>query len=200
MSLVKCRECGKDVSGQAPACPHCGIKNPAPRETKAIVLILAALLVTVGVGFCHFRGDDRAELAFRMEQQRRSSMTAEARAAEDKANAERKVAEKAAADAKEANFQRALRLVQAIKTQMKDPSSLDISDAGVTSDGAIGITYRGKNSFGALVLNYAVLTKDGKIAIGSEKDVASLWNRHIAGKGATDLTSSLRGAKLLGAY
>jgi hypothetical protein len=28
MALVKCRECGHEVSDQAEACPHCGIKNP----------------------------------------------------------------------------------------------------------------------------------------------------------------------------
>ncbi len=29
MALVKCRECSREVSDQAEACPHCGIKNPA---------------------------------------------------------------------------------------------------------------------------------------------------------------------------
>ena len=31
MALVKCRECGKDVSTEASACPHCG----APRSTTS---------------------------------------------------------------------------------------------------------------------------------------------------------------------
>ncbi|HEX8671631.1 MAG TPA: hypothetical protein VF710_07070 [Longimicrobium sp.] len=29
MSVVRCRECGGDVSTQAAVCPHCGISNPA---------------------------------------------------------------------------------------------------------------------------------------------------------------------------
>jgi hypothetical protein len=28
MALKPCRECGKEISDQAEACPHCGIKNP----------------------------------------------------------------------------------------------------------------------------------------------------------------------------
>jgi hypothetical protein len=29
MALVKCRECGNEVSTEATACPHCGVKSPA---------------------------------------------------------------------------------------------------------------------------------------------------------------------------
>ena len=28
MTVVRCRECGGDVSTQAAVCPHCGISNP----------------------------------------------------------------------------------------------------------------------------------------------------------------------------
>jgi hypothetical protein len=29
MALVKCRECGKEISTTAATCPHCGVANPA---------------------------------------------------------------------------------------------------------------------------------------------------------------------------
>lgn len=37
MALVKCRECGQQVSDQAEVCPHCGIKSPAriPASTSS---------------------------------------------------------------------------------------------------------------------------------------------------------------------
>jgi hypothetical protein len=42
MALAQCRECGKDVSSEAPTCPHCGVSQPArsaspppPRENLA---------------------------------------------------------------------------------------------------------------------------------------------------------------------
>ena len=28
MALMYCRECGKQVSSEAPSCPHCGVPNP----------------------------------------------------------------------------------------------------------------------------------------------------------------------------
>jgi len=29
MALTPCRECGKDVSDEAPSCPHCGVPDPS---------------------------------------------------------------------------------------------------------------------------------------------------------------------------
>lgn len=28
MALILCRECSKEISDEAPACPHCGVPNP----------------------------------------------------------------------------------------------------------------------------------------------------------------------------
>ena len=28
MALIKCKECGKEISSKATSCPHCGYKNP----------------------------------------------------------------------------------------------------------------------------------------------------------------------------
>jgi hypothetical protein len=57
MALVKCRECGQEVSDQAETCPHCGIKSPSgvhssrqqniPRSEDAdVVLRLGDVVVT----------------------------------------------------------------------------------------------------------------------------------------------------------
>jgi len=35
MAIQPCRECGKDVSTEAPACPHCGTPNPIDVPTPA---------------------------------------------------------------------------------------------------------------------------------------------------------------------
>ena len=34
MALIKCRECKKDVSDKAAACPHCG--RPVPQEMSLL--------------------------------------------------------------------------------------------------------------------------------------------------------------------
>lgn len=34
MAIIKCPECGKDISNKAPSCPHCGLANPAKELDK----------------------------------------------------------------------------------------------------------------------------------------------------------------------
>ena len=46
MALTECRECGKQVSNDAKACPHCGTPSPAKKKgmsriTKTLLWILA---------------------------------------------------------------------------------------------------------------------------------------------------------------
>ncbi|MBQ3265218.1 MAG: zinc-ribbon domain-containing protein [Ruminococcus sp.] len=57
MALIKCPECGKEISNEAKACPHCG--KPIPREKgklfyKSInfwIVMAAVLLVAIMVIF-----------------------------------------------------------------------------------------------------------------------------------------------------
>ena len=64
MALVKCPECGNEISETAKSCPKCGVKKPGDvlkwkntdPATKTIVTILAVffivcILITVAV-FC----------------------------------------------------------------------------------------------------------------------------------------------------
>ena len=34
MALIKCSECGKEISDQASACPNCGVPLPKPKKEK----------------------------------------------------------------------------------------------------------------------------------------------------------------------
>ena len=81
-----------------------------------------------------------------------------------------------------------------MKTSAKDPASVEFIEALVTGAGAVGLKFRAKNSFGALVINHAVMTRDGKHATGTEADVAALWNKHIANRPVRDVTRAIRGA------
>ena len=57
MALIKCPECGKDVSDQAPACPNCGyILKPDSQVTKEdsffqknriTIIITGAIIISV---------------------------------------------------------------------------------------------------------------------------------------------------------
>lgn len=195
MAMTKCRECGKERSTTADACPHCGAKVTHTSLFTYILGGIFAIIVVSCLGTMS-ESDKRRDETAAKETARVAALTTEQKAAETKAAA----ASKAAKDAEEAKFQRAILLAKAVKASMNDPSSLEIIDATATDAGAIGLKFRGKNSFGALVINYAVLAPDGKVANGSQEKVAPLWNKHIAGKAGVDLTSSMRGAKSLGVY
>lgn len=50
MAMGKCRECGKEVSSEAKACPHCGVSKPIKPAISGGMgcLIMIGLLVFVG--------------------------------------------------------------------------------------------------------------------------------------------------------
>lgn len=63
MALKRCRECGKEVSTEAAACPHCGVKDPTGAKAEAdaktrkgcawgcaSLLIISAVLAVAGSG------------------------------------------------------------------------------------------------------------------------------------------------------
>jgi hypothetical protein len=71
MALIKCSECGRDVSENAAACPHCGEpakqRSRAPEERKsaekivkkkshagALLLLLAAVIVLAGIVYKNY--------------------------------------------------------------------------------------------------------------------------------------------------
>ena len=35
MALIKCPDCGRDISDKAPACPHCGRPSAGERQVSA---------------------------------------------------------------------------------------------------------------------------------------------------------------------
>lgn len=45
MALVKCKECAKEISSQAPSCPHCGaFRFAPPKKTSGCAIALAVLV------------------------------------------------------------------------------------------------------------------------------------------------------------
>lgn len=61
MPLIKCPECGKEVSDQALSCPHCGypLKKPEPKKKKInpdlskmeVIMVRSSLLPFLGAAF-----------------------------------------------------------------------------------------------------------------------------------------------------
>lgn len=58
MALIKCKECKKEVSEFANKCPHCGIKNPDPKEWHKVIL---GLVFIVGVAWFFLHDSNESE-------------------------------------------------------------------------------------------------------------------------------------------
>lgn len=80
MAIIKCRECGKEISTQADKCPHCGAK----RKKIKLWLWIPLGLVVAFFGFGAIVGNtpeakkkaqDRETIAFCWEEQSKKSNT-----------------------------------------------------------------------------------------------------------------------------
>lgn len=148
MALVKCGECGNEVSTQAKACPKCGAVMPKPKKSVGPVGLLfgAIVLGAIIMGFVNTERDktDRA-------------------AVEAAKTPEQRAAEKAASDKRTAQLQTAGAGAVALKSAMKDPTAFELTSLLVMPSGAACYEYRAKNSFGAVLPSAAVLTSKGKM-------------------------------------
>lgn len=57
MALIKCKECGKEISSEAEACPHCGYKPKKAGCLAAIGIGILAVIVVSLIGRCSLRSD-----------------------------------------------------------------------------------------------------------------------------------------------
>ncbi len=48
MSLVKCHECGNQISTEAKTCPQCGAKNKARAKTSKWLIVVAVIILLYG--------------------------------------------------------------------------------------------------------------------------------------------------------
>jgi len=185
--MMECKECKAQMSTKADACPNCGAKVKRTSRAAKMAVVFVVLATVMAIYQSH-NASQRREEQVQAEAARRAGLTPEKRKAEDAA---------AAADA-EFNAKvrtatpRAALLAQAIKKGANDPASVDLAKVVVTQEGAVAIKFRAKNAFSALVINYAVMAPDGKVVSGSEEQVATLWNKHIANKQLADVTDEVR--------
>jgi hypothetical protein len=168
MAIVKCRECGKDVSTEAKSCPHCGVAKPVPpsKTGNYIKLAFGALLVIAMVR-CINEQQDRKTNADAEKQRVEATKTPEQKAKE--------VAEKAKS---EVEFQSVVARLRALKASTKNPASFELVKALLTDDGTVCVVYRGTNSFNAVVTENRAISKDARVVD---------WNRFCGGKSGKDM-------------
>lgn len=131
MALIKCRECGKDISTEAKACPHCGAKPPY-RPSLAFILI-AGLLVVFGV-----------KSSFDRDSTPPPPKTAE-QIAQDEAEQRRHLV--VAITAKK------------LKNAMREPESVEWMDMGTDEKAElVCLRYRARNGFGGMAVETMTVT------------------------------------------
>jgi hypothetical protein len=135
MALIKCEECGNEVSTQAKTCPKCGAKVKPPASTLSKLIVVLIGVAVVG-----------------------SIVTAEPETTPPPDTPEQ-IAEKAASDKR---FHLAAGLVSTIKDAVADPDSLAIDQLRVNDDASIVCAeYRARNGFGGMVREHLVVTGQG---------------------------------------
>lgn len=147
MSIIKCNECGADVSTEAKACPKCGA--PPPKRTslavRLVVVLLGVTFVGVSVQQSLGLGPSRPE-----------------------PTAEQKAASQAAAR----RATTAAAAMKVLRQNMRDPESLVWEDVRADADGRlVCLQYRARNGFGGMNREQAVV-KDGTVSSSP-----SVWNK-----------------------
>lgn len=132
MSMIKCRECGKEISTEASACPNCGAKVKKTSGCLAIVLVAIAVPMLLAV-----------------------INTSE------KTSAPPKTKEQLEADAKrEVAFQKVVIAIKGVKAAMRNPDSIVWEGISANDDASIiCIEYRGQNGFGGMSREFVVFAK-----------------------------------------
>lgn len=170
MAMVKCKECGNDISSKAPACPKCGAKV---ERTSAFTWLMA---IFIGAPFLY--------IAFSTSLSKSNTPPAP-----PSGPAQIEIEKK-----KDAALEKAIVGAQALKKSTRDASSFNLESALlVNGTGAVCYDYRAKNGFGGINVGHAVLSADGKkFKTNEEEGFAALWNKECAKKSGSDVAAAIR--------
>lgn len=157
MALIKCKECGKQISSKADSCPNCGRKRPKSTSgfTWAVVIFLA-IGVYSAISASNKKDEQQAAEA-QANAARLAALTPEQRAAEIKHTADM-AAMKARVDTANAEASSArYACKEFVKRSLNDPDAAQFDSAGEyftqkQGDGKyrVEVTVRAKNGFNAL--------------------------------------------------
>jgi hypothetical protein len=145
MSIIECHECKAKISEEVNECPQCGakVKHP-PGRLKILIIGLLCIFVVKAVW------DSNATPS----------------------SVQKSPEEIAATARKEARFQSVVSSVQALKASTKNPDSFKIVSVADVGNEVLCITYRGTNSFNAVVTEQKAIRAFQVVN----------WNKECAGK------------------
>lgn len=181
MALVKCKECGNQISTDADKCPHCGKKREKMGCFTTLVMIFVAVMVFGSITKCVSQSKD--EKAKKADITYLESLTPEQREAELKKRAEKEALELKKKQASENRSGYAYLAYKSVQKAVHDRDSLQIEWIGVNEAGTIAcVDYHAKNGFGGYVRGTATFIN------GKPNQSAGSWNANCAGKSMYDLT------------
>ncbi len=142
MALIKCKECGQEMSDQAISCPKCGyIKPKTSTEDQAKGCIFLLVILIIGYFGCKSCESDSSQSVSQTKPEipkTTNDLIQEQFSAWDGSHR---------------------KLKELIKATMNDPKSFDHVKSGYVenTDGTISVytTFRGKNVFGGVVTKSA---------------------------------------------
>lgn len=164
MALIKCGECGKEISDKATTCPHCGAPTSITASGNAPAWYTAAattsekkkpeggfnkILIASGIGFLIL-------LPFVLLTPSKPSSSSPP-----------------ADPVGEARFQKTAMFAAGLKSKLRDPESFVLESAHADETATvICIEYRARNGFGGMNKEFIVAAKN---KVSQE---ASAWNKH----------------------
>ena len=170
MALIKCKECGNEVSSKAETCPKCGARIAAkPMGCGSIIgLVVLGIIILASLSSIF-------------------SSTTPLPPPDTPGQA-------AAKKKQDEAVQRATVGAVALKKAMRDPESFKLESALVIEGtGAVCYGYRAKNGFGGMNMGHAVLSSDGKTFKTDEMNgFTKLWNKECADKSGTEAATAIR--------
>lgn len=135
MAIIKCHECGNQVSTEAKACPSCGAKVRKPAGIFGWAFAGSVILLVV------------------MCSQQTSTTPAAAKAT-------RTPEQVKAEEEEERLFQADVVKVKLLKAALKNPASFELVTAARMDSGTLCVVYRGTNSFNAIITEQKAVKAD----------------------------------------
>jgi hypothetical protein len=173
MAIVKCKECGADVSTTAIACPKCGAAGKGrpvliARRTSLVTWLVLGIIILVVYQYA----------------------TAPPTPTKPPPSPEQAAADKAYSERLEVAIAGAKRLKQA----MRDPESLTLETAMLIGKGdAVCYEYRSRNGFNGMNKGQAVLLPEtGQFYASEQAGFHAAWNKACGGKSGRDVASVIR--------
>ena len=177
MALTTCRECGKQVSTEAKTCPNCGVAAPVK---SGISLGAAAAVALLGA----------AVIAWNI---RLSDPPSTPVAAKSPEEIKRQQAADETRNKPDLPANMAIALAKATRNGAKNPDSVKFElvtyiakKGGADGEGAYCFSFRGTNSFNAIVPEHVAYFVTG------DTTKAAPWNSACGGKSGRDLGAAVR--------